>query len=89
MLNDGREVRLAAIEVAPWIEPPGPAAAQGARAAAAALEALAAGDEVALRRAESAAEWLGWRARPAEAPPPEVPAPESSAPEASPPDPAA
>jgi endonuclease YncB( thermonuclease family) len=52
MLNDGRDVRLAAIEVAPWIEPPGSAATQGAHTAAAALKALAAGDEVALRRAE-------------------------------------
>jgi endonuclease YncB( thermonuclease family) len=59
MLNDGREVRLAAIEVAPWIGPPGPAATQGTRAAAAALEALAAGDEVALRRAEIGADRYG------------------------------
>jgi ubiquinone biosynthesis protein COQ9 len=40
--------------------------------------------DAALRRAESAAEWLGWRAPPAEVPPPET-----SAPEPSPPDPAA
>lgn len=40
--------------------------------------------DTALRRAESAAGWLGWRAHPAEEPPPET-----SAPEPPPPDPAA
>jgi endonuclease YncB( thermonuclease family) len=58
MLDDGREVRLAAIEVAPLLgsqngtEPAG-------RAAAAALGALAAGDQVVLRRAESGPDRYG------------------------------
>jgi hypothetical protein len=52
MLEDGREVRLAAIEVAPLAGPQDRAGPAG-RAAAAALGALAAGDQVVLRRAES------------------------------------
>ncbi len=52
------------------------------------LSATMAALDNALRRAESAAGWLGWRPRPAEEPP-EVPPPETSAPEPSPPDPAA
>jgi endonuclease YncB( thermonuclease family) len=58
MLDDGREVRLAAAEVAPPLgfqngtEPAG-------RAAAAALGALAAGDQVVLRRAESGPDRYG------------------------------
>lgn len=51
VLEDGREVRLAAIEVAP--------AAGDGRAAAAALEALAEGDEVALRRVEAGPDRYG------------------------------
>ena len=51
-LDDGREIRLAAIEVAPLACPQDRADPAG-RAAAAALGALAAGDQVVLRRAES------------------------------------
>jgi endonuclease YncB( thermonuclease family) len=54
ILEDGREVRLAGIEVAP----PGGAQA-GGRAAATALDALAAGDQVVLRRAESGSDRYG------------------------------
>jgi len=54
MLEDGREVRLAAIEVAPQ-----DGAEAAARAAAAALAALAAGDRVMLRRAESGSDRYG------------------------------
>ena len=50
VLDDGREVRLAAIEVAPLA---GDRSDPAGRAAAAALAALAAGDQVVLRRAES------------------------------------
>jgi endonuclease YncB( thermonuclease family) len=49
VLDDGREVRLAAIEVAPLA---GDRADLAGRAAATALGALAAGDQVVLRRAE-------------------------------------
>jgi endonuclease YncB( thermonuclease family) len=58
VLEDGREVRLAAIEVAPA---PGPQdrADPAGRAAAAALGALAAGDQVVLRRAESGSDRYG------------------------------
>jgi endonuclease YncB( thermonuclease family) len=59
VLDDGREVRLAAIEVAPLLAPHDAAAAAAARAAAAALSALAAGDQVALRRAEDGADRYG------------------------------
>jgi hypothetical protein len=51
VLDDGREVRLAAIEVAPLAGPQNRADPAG-RAAAAALGALAAGDQVVLLRAE-------------------------------------
>jgi endonuclease YncB( thermonuclease family) len=54
MLEDGREVRLAAIEVASQ-----DGAEAAARAAAAALGALAAGDRVMLRRAESGSDRYG------------------------------
>jgi endonuclease YncB( thermonuclease family) len=54
ILEDGREVRLAAIEVAPR-----DGAQTGGRAAAAALDALAAGDQVVLRRAESGSDRYG------------------------------
>ena len=56
VLDDGREVRLAAIEVAPLA---GDRSDPAGRAAAAALAALAAGDQVVLRRAESASDRYG------------------------------
>jgi endonuclease YncB( thermonuclease family) len=52
VLDDGREVRLAATEVAPLVAPRDRTESPG-RAAAAALDAQAAGDQVVLRRAES------------------------------------
>jgi endonuclease YncB( thermonuclease family) len=53
VLEDGREVRLAAIEVPPVAAPRDTAIAPpGGRSAAAALEALAGGDNVLLRQAE-------------------------------------
>ena len=58
VLEDGREVRLAAIEVAPLAGPQDRAGPAG-RAAAAALGALAAGDQVVLRRAESGSDRYG------------------------------
>ncbi len=45
------------------------------------LSATMAALDAALRRAESAAEWLGWRPRSTEAPPPQGTAPEPSPPE--------
>jgi endonuclease YncB( thermonuclease family) len=54
ILEDGREVRLAAIEIAPQS-----GAEAAARAAAAALDAFAAGDHVVLRRAESGSDRYG------------------------------
>ena len=57
VLDDGREVRLAAIEVPTLGGPQGPAAAP--KAAVAALGALAGGDEVVLRRAESGSDRYG------------------------------
>ena len=60
-LQDGREVRLAGIEVPPLPMPEGSAdaAAPGAKAAEAALDALAGGDHVVLRRAESGPDRYG------------------------------
>jgi endonuclease YncB( thermonuclease family) len=62
-LADGREVRLAAIEVPPMPMPlqsdPPPASAPGAAAAKAALDALAGGDTVVLRRAQIATDRYG------------------------------
>lgn len=58
VLEDGREVRLAAIEVVPARGPQDRADPAG-RAAAAALGALAAGDQVVLRRAESGSDRYG------------------------------
>src|SRR5262249_53042362 len=58
VLDDGREVRLAAIEVAPLAVRQDRADPAG-RAAAAALDALAAGDQVVLRRAESGSDRYG------------------------------
>ncbi len=57
VLNDDREVRLAALEVPP--SDGGHDGGAAARAAAAALGALAAGDQVALRRAESGSDRYG------------------------------
>ncbi|MGN6747377.1 MAG: thermonuclease family protein [Xanthobacteraceae bacterium] len=54
VLEDGREVRLAAIEVAPQ-----GSTVAGGRTAAVALNALAAGDQVILRRAESGSDRYG------------------------------
>jgi len=54
ILEDGREVRLAAVEIAPQS-----GAGAGGRAAAAALDALATGDQVVLRRAESGSDRYG------------------------------
>jgi endonuclease YncB( thermonuclease family) len=54
-LDDGREVRLAAIEVPPLEA----AAAPGATATKAALDALVGGDEIVLRRAEVATDRYG------------------------------
>jgi endonuclease YncB( thermonuclease family) len=60
VLDDGREVRLAAIEVPPLAGPPdAPAAPRNGRAAAAALAALAGGDQVLLRRAETGLDRYG------------------------------
>ncbi len=58
VLDDGREVRLAAIEVAP-LAGSQDRTGRDARAAAAALAALATGDQVVLRRAESASDRYG------------------------------
>jgi endonuclease YncB( thermonuclease family) len=52
VLDDGREVRLAAVEVPPMPLPQETGAAPGGPAAKDALAALAEGDEVVLRRAE-------------------------------------
>jgi endonuclease YncB( thermonuclease family) len=58
VLDDGREVRLAAIEVAPLAAPQDRADRAGP-AAAAALGALAGGDQVVLRRAEDGSDRYG------------------------------
>jgi endonuclease YncB( thermonuclease family) len=58
VLDDGREVRLAAIEVGQLTEPQDGGDKAG-RAATAALGALAAGDQVVLRRAESGSDRYG------------------------------
>src|SRR5262249_3845996 len=58
VLEDGREVRLAAIEVPALAPPQGSAPSQG-RAAAAALDALAGGDEVVLRKGEAGSDRYG------------------------------
>ena len=55
-LNDGREVRLAAIEVPPLALAGQTVAAPGGAASRDALSALAGGDEVVLRRAEAASD---------------------------------
>jgi endonuclease YncB( thermonuclease family) len=56
VLDDGREVRLAAIETPSMASPQDAEAAPGGDAARDALSALAGGDEVVLRRAEAAAD---------------------------------
>src|SRR5262249_3477755 len=58
VLEDGREVRLAAIEVPALAAPQDNALSQG-RAAAAALDALAGGDAVVLRQAEAGSDRYG------------------------------
>src|SRR5271154_5552451 len=58
MLEDGHEVRLAAIE-APLVPPQEPGAAPGAAAAKATLDALVGGDTVVLRRAEAPSDRYG------------------------------
>jgi endonuclease YncB( thermonuclease family) len=58
-LADGREVRLAAIEVPPLPLPQEPGAASGGAAVKAALDALAGGDDVVLRRAQAATDRYG------------------------------
>jgi endonuclease YncB( thermonuclease family) len=58
VLDDGREVRLAAIEVGQLTEPQDGGDKAG-RAATAALGALAAGDQVVLRRPESGSDRYG------------------------------
>ena len=60
MLEDGREVRLAAIEVPPNVASQDTATAPpGGRVAAAALETLAGGDNVLLRQAETGLDRYG------------------------------
>jgi endonuclease YncB( thermonuclease family) len=59
VLDNGREVRLAAIEVPPLPLPQESGAAPGGAAAKDALDALAGADEVVLRRAESASDRYG------------------------------
>jgi endonuclease YncB( thermonuclease family) len=59
VLDDGREVRLAAIEVPAVAGPPDAATPPQAPSAAAALDALAAGDQVVLGRAESGSDRYG------------------------------
>jgi endonuclease YncB( thermonuclease family) len=59
VLGDGREVRLAAVEVPPLPLPDETGAAPGAAAAKAALEALAGGDAVVLRRADAPSDRYG------------------------------
>jgi endonuclease YncB( thermonuclease family) len=58
-LEDGREVRLAAIEVPPLPAPHDPVQSSDGKAAAAALNALAGGDQVVLRSAEIASDRYG------------------------------
>jgi endonuclease YncB( thermonuclease family) len=58
-LDDGREVRLAAIEVPPVPPPQDANGSPGGKAAAAALNALAGGDQVLLRSAEIASDRYG------------------------------
>jgi endonuclease YncB( thermonuclease family) len=59
MLDDGREVRLAAIEVPPISRPGESGAAPGGALAKDALTALAEGEEVLLRRAQASADRYG------------------------------
>ena len=59
VLEDGREVRLAAIEVPPLVAPQNAGQAPDGKTTAAALNALAGGDQVVLRGAEIAADRYG------------------------------
>src|SRR5271155_2136446 len=59
MLDDGHEVRLAAIEAPLLPVPQDPGAAPGAAAAKATLDALVGGDTVVLRRAEAPSDRYG------------------------------
>ncbi len=59
VLGDGREVRLAAIEVPPVLPPQEAGGSPDGKAAAAALDALAGGDQVLLRSAEIASDRYG------------------------------
>jgi endonuclease YncB( thermonuclease family) len=59
VLGDGREVRLAAVEVPPLPLPDEVGAAPGAAMAKGALEALAGGDDVVLRRADAPTDRYG------------------------------
>jgi len=59
VLGDGREVRLAAIEVPTMASSPQGSAPSQGRATAAALDALAGGDEVALRQCEAGSDRYG------------------------------
>lgn len=59
VLGDGREVRLAAVEVPPLPLPDETGAAPGAAVAKRALEALAGGDDVMLRRADAPTDRYG------------------------------
>jgi len=59
VLDDGREVRLAAIEVPPLPQPQDTDAAPGGAAAKDTLDALVGGDEVVLRRAEAPSDRYG------------------------------
>jgi endonuclease YncB( thermonuclease family) len=59
VLDDGREIRLAAVEVPPMPPPNNAGAAPDGKAAAAALNALAGADQVILRGAEIASDRYG------------------------------
>ena len=59
VLDDGREIRLAAIEVPPMSPPNNASAAPDGKAAAAALNALAGADQVILHSAETASDRYG------------------------------
>ncbi len=59
VLDDGREVRLAAIEVPPLAPPQESGAASGGMAAKDALAALVAGTEIVLRRAQAPSDRYG------------------------------
>ena len=60
VLDDGREIRLAAIEVPPLSPPSNASDAPDGKASAVALNALAGADQVVLRSAEIASDHYGW-----------------------------